>query len=183
MTTNESGDYNFAEVPPGQYRAEFEQAGFKKNIRKDITVEINQVLTLNMAMQLGEAKEIVEVTSEAPLVETTSTQMGAVVNERAVVQLPLNARDTYQLLSLQPGVQSQTGTDLFYGSDRAGVVSVNGGRGRSPTTSASTGVTRTISSRTCQLFSQPRIRSKNSASSPTPSMRNTAATPGRLSTW
>jgi hypothetical protein len=131
VTTNESGDYNFVEVPPGQYRAEFEQAGFKRNIRKDITVEINQVLTLNMTMQLGEAKEIVEVTSEAPLVETTSTQMGAVVNERAVSQLPLNTRDTYQLLSLQPGVQSQTGTDLFYGSDRAGVVSVNGGRGRS----------------------------------------------------
>ena len=45
--------------------------------------------------------------------------------------MPLNARDTYQLLQLQPGVQSQTGSDLFYGSDNAGVVSVNGGRGRS----------------------------------------------------
>src|SRR5581483_5942593 len=66
-----------------------------------------------------------------PLVDTTSTQLGAVVNDRAVVQLPLNARDTYQLLQLQPGVQSQVGSDLFYGSDRAGVVSVNGGRGRS----------------------------------------------------
>ena len=74
---------------------------------------------------------MVEVTAEAPLVETTSTQMGAVVNQRAVSQLPLNARDTYQLLQLQPGVQSQTGSDLFYGSDNAGVVSVNGGRGRS----------------------------------------------------
>ena len=74
---------------------------------------------------------MVEVTAEAPLVETTSTQMGAVVNQRAVSQLPLNARDTYQFLQLQPGVQSQTGSDLFYGSDNAGVVSVNGGRGRS----------------------------------------------------
>ena len=131
VTTNESGDYVFLEVPPAAYRVEFEQAGFKKNLRKDVTVEINQVLTLNMTMQLGEAREVVEVTSEAPLVETTSTQLGAVVNERAVSQLPLNSRDTYQLLSLQPGVQSQTGTDLFYGSDRPGVVSVNGGRGRS----------------------------------------------------
>ena len=131
VTTNESGDYVFLEVPPAVYRVEFEQAGFKKNLRKDVTVEISQVLTLNMTMQLGEAREVVEVTSEAPLVETTSTQMGAVVNERAVSQLPLNSRDTYQLLSLQPGVQSQTGTDLFYGSDRPGVVSVNGGRGRS----------------------------------------------------
>ena len=63
--------------------------------------------------------------------ETTSTQMGAVVSDRMVTQLPLNARDTYQLLQLQPGVQSQLGSDLFYGSDQAGVVSVNGGRGRS----------------------------------------------------
>ena len=92
--------------------------GSRRICRKDVTSEINQVVTLNMTMQLGEAQEVVEVTSEAPLVETTSTQLGAVVNERAVSQLPLNARDTYQLLSLQPGVQSQTGTDLFYGSDQ-----------------------------------------------------------------
>ncbi len=130
-TTSESGDYVFVEVPPGQYSVRFEQQGFSSNLRKGVTVEINQVVTLNVTMQVGQTKEVVEVTSDAPLIETTSTQMGAVVNERSVVQLPLNARDTYQLLSLQPGVQSQTGTDLFYGSDRAGVVSVNGGRGRS----------------------------------------------------
>src|SRR5262249_46692002 len=52
------------------------------------------------------------------------------VNERAVSELPLAQRDTYQLLQLQPGVQSQLGVDSVYGSDRAGVVSVNGGRGR-----------------------------------------------------
>ncbi len=129
--TSDSGDYVFVEVQPGQYSVKFEQQGFSSNLRKGVTVEINQVVTLNVTMQVGQTKEVVEVTSDAPLIETTSTQMGAVVNERSVVQLPLNARDTYQLLSLQPGVQSQTGTDLFYGSDRAGVVSVNGGRGRS----------------------------------------------------
>ena len=64
-------------------------------------------------------------------VETTSTQLGAVMTETAVRELPLSTRDTYQLLQLQPGVQSQVGADLFYGSDNAGVVSVNGGRGRS----------------------------------------------------
>ena len=46
-------------------------------------------------------------------------------------ELPLNSRNTYQLLQLQPGVQSQLGADLFYGSNNPGVVSVNGGRGRS----------------------------------------------------
>src|SRR6266568_2348393 len=129
--TNNSGDYVFVEVQPATYELDFEQSGFKKNVRKSVTVEVNQVVTLNMTMQPGGAKEVVEVTSEAPLVDTTSTQLGAVVNDRSVTQLPLNSRDTYQFLQLQPGVQSQVGSDLFYGSDRAGVVSVNGGRGRS----------------------------------------------------
>src|SRR6266481_9978325 len=83
-----------------------------------------------MTMQIGEAKEVVEVTSEAPLVDTTSTQLGTVVNDRAISQLPLNERDTYQFLSLQPGVSSQTGADLYFGSGNVGSVSVNGGRGR-----------------------------------------------------
>ena len=95
-------------------------------------MDVNQVVTLNMVLQLGAAKEIVEVTSEAPLVDTTSTQLGAVINDRSVNELPLNARDTYQFLQLQPGVQSQLGSSgsTFYGSDKAGSVSVNGGRGR-----------------------------------------------------
>ncbi len=128
--TNENGDYVFVEVPVGTYRAEFDLSGFKKNIRRGILLEINQVVTLNMIMQLGEAKEVVEVTSEAPLVDTTSTQLGTVVNDRAIVQLPLNQRDTYQFLSLQPGVSSQVGADLYYGGSDVGSVSVNGGRGR-----------------------------------------------------
>src|SRR5262249_58644456 len=108
-------------------------AGFKKNLQRNVTVDLNQVVTLNMTMQLGEAKEVIDVTSEAPLVDTTSTQLGAVVNDRAVSQLPLNARDTYQFLQLQPGVMSTVGSSnsIVYGSDRAGAVSVNGGRGRS----------------------------------------------------
>jgi len=133
VKTNNSGDYVFVEVQPAIYELDFEQSGFKKNVRKSVTVEVNQVVTLNMTMQPGGAKEVVEVTSEAPLVDTTSTQLGAVVNERSVNELPLNERDTYQFLQLQPGVQSQLGGngDLFYGSDKAGAVSVNGGRGRS----------------------------------------------------
>jgi hypothetical protein len=128
--TNASGDYDFVEVPVGTYRVEFDLKGFKRNVRRDVMLDINQVLTLNMTMQLGGAQEVVDVTSEAPLVETSSTQLGTVVNDRAISQLPLNERDTYQFLSLQPGVQSQTGADLYAGSSNAGSVSVNGGRGR-----------------------------------------------------
>jgi hypothetical protein len=130
-TTNESGDYVFPQVVVGTYRLEFDQAGFKKNLQRGVTVDLNQVVTLNSVLQIGEAKETVEVTSEAPLVDTTSTQLGAIMDAHQVSNLPLNSRDTYQLLQLQPGVQGVGGSDLFYGSNQAGAVSVNGGRGRS----------------------------------------------------
>ena len=130
--TSGSGDYGFPDLPVGTYTLTFELTGFKKDIRKAIALDVNQVITLNMTMQLGGAQEVVDVTSEAPLVDTTSTQLGAVVNNRSVNELPLNARDTYQFLQLQPGVQSQLGSSggTFYGSGDAGAVSVNGGRGR-----------------------------------------------------
>lgn len=130
--TNDTGDYVFPDLPVGTYSLTFDLTGFKKAVRHGMTLDVNQVITLNMTMQLGEAQEVVDVTSEAPLVETSSTQLGAVVNNRSVNELPLNARDTYQFLQLQPGVQSQLGSSggTFYGSDDAGAVSVNGGRGR-----------------------------------------------------
>src|SRR5579862_3594632 len=131
--TNSTGDYNFVEVQPGTYTVTFEAAGFKKNLQKNVTVDVNQVVTLNSTLQIGQAEQVVEVTSEAPQVDTTSTQLGAVINDRSVNELPLNQRDTYQFLQLQPGVQSQLGSgngSLFYGSESTGSVSVNGGRGR-----------------------------------------------------
>ncbi len=131
--TNAAGDYDFVEVPVGTYRLEFDLAGFKKNVRRGVSLDVNQVITLNMAMQVGATQEVVDVTSEAPLVETTSTQLGAVVDDRTVSSLPLNSRDTYQFLQLQPGVMSTVGSSnsIVYGSDSPGAVSVNGGRGRS----------------------------------------------------
>jgi hypothetical protein len=130
--TNDSGDYSFVEVVPGTYTVTFELTGFKKNVQKAITVDVNQVVTLNSTLQIGGSQETVEVTSEAPQVDTTSTQLGAVINDRSVNELPLNTRDTYQFLQLQPGVQAQLGSSgsLFAGSNDAGSVSVNGGRTR-----------------------------------------------------
>lgn len=128
--TDANGEYVFLEVPVGVYTVELQQTGFKRYVRKGVSLELNQILALDISLDLGGATDVVEVTGAAPLVDTTSTQLGAVVGERAVSNLPLAQRDTYQLLQLQPGVQSQVGLDTVYGSDRAGVVSVNGGRGR-----------------------------------------------------
>lgn len=129
--TNGDGDFNFPLVSVGTYTVAVTQQGFKQNVRKDVELQLNQVLTLPVTLQVGSKGETVDVTGEAPLVDTTSTQLGAVVDSRSVVGLPLNARDTYQLLQLQPGVEGVGGSDLFYGSNTSGAVSVNGGRGRS----------------------------------------------------
>jgi outer membrane receptor protein involved in Fe transport len=129
--TNDNGEYLFLEVPVGSYSIEVNQQGFKRNIHREVKLNLNEVVSVDIALQVGGATETVEVTGEPPVVDTTSTQLGAVVNSRDATQLPLNQRDAYQLLQLQPGVQSQLGNDLFYGSDKAGVVTVNGGRGRS----------------------------------------------------
>lgn len=133
VQTDGSGNYTFVETAVGQYHLDFQQKGFKKTTRQGITVNLNQVVSADIQLEVGAEEQMVEVSAEAPLVETTSTQLGAVVNQRSVSNLPLNARDTYQLLQLQPGVQTQLGgnSDLFYGSGSAGSVSVNGGRGRS----------------------------------------------------
>ncbi|HEV2175800.1 MAG TPA: carboxypeptidase regulatory-like domain-containing protein [Terriglobia bacterium] len=130
-TTSATGDYEFPATPVGSYTVTVESEGFKKYVQKDVEVTLGHVIVVDATLQLGAVTQEVTTTAAAPLVETTSTQLGAVMTSRAVVDLPLNARDTYQLLQLQPGVQSQVGSDLFYGSDQTGSVSVNGGRGRS----------------------------------------------------
>ena len=131
--SNKSGDYAFPTVAVGTYTVEFEATGFKKLTRKKVALDLNETLTVNASLELGAATETVEVTSEAPLVDTSSTQLGATVDSLMATQLPLNTRDTYQLLQLQPGVMSNVGgsNSIAYGSDQPGVVSVNGGRGRS----------------------------------------------------
>jgi Carboxypeptidase regulatory-like domain/TonB dependent receptor len=130
-STNSNGDYSFPQVSVGTYRMEFDLGGFKKNLQRGVNVDLNQVVTVNSVLQVGATREIVEVTSEAPLVDTTSTQLGSIMDAQQVSNMPLNARDTYALLQLQPGVQGVGGSDLFYGSNVAGGVSVNGGRSRS----------------------------------------------------
>jgi hypothetical protein len=126
-----NGEYMFLEVPVGHYEVDITAQGFKKYVRKGITLDLNQVINVDVTLQVGGATETVEVSGEPPVIDTTTTQLGAVMTSQSVRELPLNTRNTYQLLQLQPGVQSQLGADLFYGSDNPGVVSVNGGRGRS----------------------------------------------------
>jgi len=129
--TSSNGEYLFLEVPVGSYEVDVNQPGFKKYARKGIVLVLNEIATVDIPLQIGSNVDTVEVTGAPPVIDTTTTQLGAVMTDQSVRELPLNSRNTYQLLQLQPGVQSQLGADLFYGSNNPGVVSVNGGRGRS----------------------------------------------------
>jgi len=131
VETGANGEYIFLEVPVGSYEIDVTSQGFKKYARKGIPLDLNEVVSVDVVLQIGGSTDVVEVTGAPPVIDTSSTQLGAIVNERSSTQLPLNQRDVFQLLQLQPGVQSQIGNNLFYGSDKPGVVTVNGGRGRS----------------------------------------------------
>jgi len=131
VQTSAAGEYLFLEVPVGSYEVDVNQQGFKKSAHKGIVLVLNEIATVDITLQVGSNVDTVEVTGAPPVIDTTTTQLGAVMTDQSMRELPLNSRNTYQLLQLQPGVQSQLGADLFYGSSNPGVVSVNGGRGRS----------------------------------------------------
>jgi len=131
VLTSSTGEYLFLEVPVGTYTVDINQQGFKKYSRKGIVLVLNEIASVDITLQVGSTVDVVEVSGAPPVIDTTTTQLGAVMTDQSVRELPLSTRNTYQLLQLQPGVQSQLGADLFYGSSNPGVVSVNGGRGRS----------------------------------------------------
>ena len=131
VTADKDGAFDIPELAVGSYNLSADAPGFKKFVTKDIVVTIGHVNLVTVNLQLGGSSETVTVEANAAQVETTSTQLGAVMNDTSIRELPLNSRNAYALLQLQPGVQSQLGADLFAGSENPGVVSVNGGRGRS----------------------------------------------------
>ena len=131
VTSGGDGSFDIPEEPVGTYDVTAEAKGFKKFLAKGVVVSIGHVNFLTLTLEVGASEQTVTVEANTVQVETTSTQLGAVMTSQSIRELPLSTRNAYQLLQLQPGVQSQLGADLFLGSDNPGVVSVNGGRGRS----------------------------------------------------
>ena len=83
--TGSNGEYIFLEVPVGTYTIEVNQTGFKKYLRKSVIVDLNQIVGIDISLQVGGSSETVEVTGAPPLVDTTSTQLGAVVGAPTAV--------------------------------------------------------------------------------------------------
>jgi hypothetical protein len=98
------GVYQFLEVPPATYTLSVTAPGFATVQQDRVTLQVSQPATLDIAMQVKGSTEIVEVSSEAPLVNTTDATQGNVFNSSQLINLPSEGRDPVAILSLQPGV-------------------------------------------------------------------------------
>lgn len=101
--TNDEGNYSILGLQPGKYRISVAQSNFKTT-NQEITLEVAQNATLDFALETGAVTENVTITSDTPIVETSSSAIGAVVQGREIVELPLNGRNVLELARLTPGV-------------------------------------------------------------------------------
>jgi hypothetical protein len=130
-SSNESGAYVFLQIPPGNYRLTAEAKGFKKFSRSGMTLQVAQVADVNIAMEVGAITESIQVTGDAPLLETASSTLGEVINSLTSENLPLNGRNVLQLVALTPGINTNSNfrnSGQGGGSIAAVGFSANGGR-------------------------------------------------------
>src|SRR5438876_7671458 len=100
-TSNEAGLFSIPDLPPGKYRVQVSPSGFQTRV-VEIELVVGQEFVLNAALQVGALTEQVTVTSEVPLVDTSTSQVSGLVAERQVKDLPLNGRSFDNLISLNP---------------------------------------------------------------------------------
>ncbi len=128
LSTNSIGEYVSLPLPPGDYTVTAQAPGFRQSVAS-LTLALNQRAVLELALQVGGSDQQVNVTSEAPLVESETSTLDNVRTEQAVKDLPLNGRNFTELIGLATGVMpAQTQTSSLAATAVRGVVanSVNG---------------------------------------------------------
>ena len=101
--SNSSGFFVFVNVQPGNYTLVAEQTGFKTAILPTFNVGVNQTVTQNLVLQVGEVTETIEVAAQAEQLQQSTSELGTVIGVKVVEDLPLNGRNFTQLLTLTPG--------------------------------------------------------------------------------
>lgn len=133
VTTNGAGLFSVPQLQPGTYHVTISHEGFQKAENPDVTVVIEQVANLGVTLQVGATQQTVEVSSAAPLIETSTAGLGTVIGQKETVDLPLNGRQFVQLLQLAPGTVpisvSQSATPAIGAGSTT--PSINGGTNRS----------------------------------------------------
>src|ERR1700722_6676666 len=109
VTSNDDGLYVVPNLLPARYRLKASQTGFQTEVHDNVELTVSQKQEVDFTLKIGATAETVTVTSEAPLVDTTSSTLASLVNDAQVHDLPLNGRDYAQLVLLTPGVANATG--------------------------------------------------------------------------
>src|SRR5215510_413986 len=119
VVTNESGLYSIPALPPGVYTLRVEKAGFRAVERRNIEVLVGSSNRIDLTLEVGEVTTVVEVAGGAPLLQSENASIGTVIENRSIVELPLNGRNYLQLTSLIPGATTN-GPSSSQGKQRMG---------------------------------------------------------------
>lgn len=111
VRSDANGSYVVPNLPPGEYTIEVDSAGFKKFIQKGITLLVQQQARVEVELQVGAPTESVSITADATLLEATTSSIGRVVENRSIMNLPLNTRNVYSLIYLTAGVTGSIGNN------------------------------------------------------------------------
>jgi carboxypeptidase family protein len=101
--TDEAGGYQFASLQPGIYTVEVQAQGFQTHVVNSVSVEVARTVVQNFQLTVGNVSQTVTVVSDAPVIETATTSVGTVINQRTVQEIPLNGRHFVDLGLLIPG--------------------------------------------------------------------------------
>ena len=123
VTTNEVGVYVSPNLRAGPYQIRAEVSGFQTSIRTGLVLHVNGRLTVDFVMQLGLVREVLEVTAAQPLIQLESADVASVVENRRILDLPLDGRRYVDLMLLSPGVLPAPGAR---DNPREGRINVNG---------------------------------------------------------
>jgi len=107
QSSGTDGVYIFVNILPGKYRVDAEKTGFKRVSNPEVVVEVGQTARIDLALQVGERTETVEVTATTPLLQPETSSLGQVVEQRKANELPLNGRNVFSLITLAPSVVPQ----------------------------------------------------------------------------
>jgi len=129
-TTGESGVYVLSFMQPGEYTLTADKPGFKTEVRTGLGLQLNQKARVNFILPVGAVAENVEVSAAGVILNTDDATIGNVVEQKRIVDLPLNGRNFANLAGLMPGVIKgvSSNTNQYGRSDTAITVSANGVR-------------------------------------------------------
>ena len=120
VMTNEAGAYAFPSLPPGMYTVKAERTGFKTVVRSQVEIQVQQNARLDFELQVGQVSESVEVMA-SPVMVTENATVGTVIENKRIVELPLNGRNYLQLVSLSPNVSTGFSTQGQAGARQGGI--------------------------------------------------------------